>query len=535
MKKFKNEKGAITILVLVSILFMVSFLISSYAMVANKVKAQKEVVAQTRAIYNNTEDIEEIYNSFLIDNIIPISNAEQLLAIGSDEIREIGGKEYTFSNDPSTKYVLMNDIEFNGKDYWVPINDRKDLLSLFDDNGKIITVEYKDSDDVEYTVTYDKENNISEPEYELTVKAVDESGQILSDAVIYVNGKEQPTKGETTVSIKRLQGVKIYAELDGYKKSEGEDVCIENPKKDFEDKYPGGVCELTLGNYMFTINPTPSNASVTINGQDTNSISVGKGQKIEWEVEATGYIAQEGEITIEEDTTLDVELEIKKHTITINPTPANAIVAIDGVETNSATVDYGTEVSYSVICEGYHSQEGKVTVVKDETINITLAEIGYIPFSESFYFTRCSDETFNGLLNGGSTTFSKYNLGGKDYSMGSFYLDEADIVDKVPATSTIFKVTVYFDYYQDRSNTFLYTNTIKTTIYTGDTEKMSQAESEKTNEDVQQAKYELTNITREELANSLRVDLINYIEGTLSIDSTVENLYCVIEGEYPDI
>lgn len=534
MKKFKNEKGAITILVLVSILFMVSFLISSYAMVANKVKAQKEVVAQTRAIYNNTEDVEEIYNSFLIDNIIPIYTVEQLLAIGSDEKIEVNGEYYTFSNDTSTKYVLMNDLSLNTYDYgddyyWVPINDRDDLVSLFDDNGYKIEVEYKDSDGDEYIATYNKENNISESKYDIQVKVVDESGQTLSDAIIYVNDKEQSSKGEATVSIKRLQEVTIYAELDGYKKSDTKIIHIENPNK------ISNLVELTLGNYVFAINPTPSNASVTINGQDTNSISVGKGQKIEWEVEATGYIAQEGELIIEADTTLDVELEIKKHTITINPTPENAIVAIDGVETNSATVDYGTEVSYSVICEGYHSQEGKVTVVKDETINITLAEIGYIPFSESFYFTRCSDETFNGLLNGGSTTFSKYNLGGKDYSMGSFYLDEPDIVDKVPTTSTIFKVTVYFDYYQDRDNTFLYTNTIKTTIYAGDTEKMAEAESEKTNKDVQTAKYELTNITREELANSLRVDLVNYIEGTLEIDSTVENLYCVIEGEYPDI
>lgn len=78
MKKLKNEKGAITILVLISILFMLSFLISAYAILSNKVKSQKEIISKTRDIYNNTESMEEIYNSYFgNDNLIPIYNAEQ--------------------------------------------------------------------------------------------------------------------------------------------------------------------------------------------------------------------------------------------------------------------------------------------------------------------------------------------------------------------------------------------------------------------------------------------------------------------------
>ena len=61
MKNFKSEKGAITIIVLVSVLFFVSFLISSYVIVANKVQAQKEIVQQTRDIYENY-NIKDSYN-----------------------------------------------------------------------------------------------------------------------------------------------------------------------------------------------------------------------------------------------------------------------------------------------------------------------------------------------------------------------------------------------------------------------------------------------------------------------------------------
>lgn len=122
MKKLKNEKGAITILVLVSILFMVSFLISSYAIVANKVKTQKEMISQTRDIYNSTKSMEEIYNSYFSnDAIIPIYTAEQFKKITTldennpllkGEIEDVmineEGKIYKYSID--SVYVLMNNI-----------------------------------------------------------------------------------------------------------------------------------------------------------------------------------------------------------------------------------------------------------------------------------------------------------------------------------------------------------------------------------------------------------------------------------------
>ena len=452
MKKLRSENGAITMLVLITVIFLVSFLISSYILVANKAKAQKEIIEETRKIYEPTSTMEEIYNSYFNNgNIIPIYTVEQLQAIGNGKQININGKYYTFSNDENTIYVLMNNLEIKayedyGEDYyWTPIGERDDLLANFEGNNNKIDVVYKDK-----TKTYLKENEFSE-----------------------------------------------Y--------------------------------------FVLGINPTPADAIVTINGKETKSISVKQGEEVEWKVEKTGYVTQGGKHIADNDGIYDIILEVAKHTFTINPTPADAIVTINGQQTKSITVDYGTEISYSVSCNGYYTQTGSTVLVSDDTINVILAESGYIPFTEKFYFTRCSDEAFNGLLNGGSTTFEKYNLTGKDYSMGSFYVDEADIVDKVPTTSTIFKVTVYFDYYQDRDNTFLYDNRIKTTIYVGDTEKMEKTESEKTNKTIKTAKYELTNITREELANSLRVDFLNYIEGTLKIHSTIENFYCVIEGEYPDI
>ena len=53
MKKLKSQNGAIAIIVLVSVLFLTMFLISSYMVISNKLKTQKEVIDQTRQIYEN--------------------------------------------------------------------------------------------------------------------------------------------------------------------------------------------------------------------------------------------------------------------------------------------------------------------------------------------------------------------------------------------------------------------------------------------------------------------------------------------------
>lgn len=126
MKKLKNENGAITILVLVSILFMVSFLISSYAIVANKVKTQKEIISQTRDIYSTTKNMDEIYNSYFSnEHIIPIYTVEhfkKLTTLDENNILLNGGTENVVVNEENGKiytyslgkiYVLMNDIKLN--------------------------------------------------------------------------------------------------------------------------------------------------------------------------------------------------------------------------------------------------------------------------------------------------------------------------------------------------------------------------------------------------------------------------------------
>lgn len=175
MKKLKSEKGVITLITLVTVLFMLSFLISSYVIVSNKVKTEKEMVSETKKIYEPTARMEEIYNSYFSnDDIIPIYTVEQLLSIGSGENISINGKIYTFGEDNT--YVLKNSLEFDVDNWqnklnnndWVPIGNTD---CKFEGNGHTITVTTLANQQKEYN----KGNNYS--------------GYIQNGLVLYLDGE----------------------------------------------------------------------------------------------------------------------------------------------------------------------------------------------------------------------------------------------------------------------------------------------------------------------------------------------------------
>lgn len=59
-------------------------------------------------------------------------------------------------------------------------------------------------------------------------------------------------------------------------------------------------------------------------------------------------------------------------TITINPTPAEAVVKINGSEQKSIEVVKGSRVSYEVSKEGYISKSGSVTATSDQSVEVIL-------------------------------------------------------------------------------------------------------------------------------------------------------------------
>ena len=147
-QEIKNQKGAITLVVLISILFFTTFLTSTYIILSNKAQTQIEITKQIKNKYKQ-EDPKQTYNKFFGEEIIPIYNVEQLLNIGSGKnipINETGGKIFKFSN--TATYTLMNNISFSAIEWedllneedWVPINSNEEFEGNFEGNGKKITV-----------------------------------------------------------------------------------------------------------------------------------------------------------------------------------------------------------------------------------------------------------------------------------------------------------------------------------------------------------------------------------------------------------
>lgn len=165
MKKIKSEKGVIALVTLITILFMLSFLMSSYVLISNKVKTQKEMLGEIKTTYEPKYTMEEIYNSYFSgDNVIPIYTVEQLLKIG-EEPYYLNGKYYI--NNENTVYVLMNDLEFDATELrlqtdWKPIEQDTNFPGTFDWNENTITVTNLKGN-IEY---YDGETRVTEIIYE---------------------------------------------------------------------------------------------------------------------------------------------------------------------------------------------------------------------------------------------------------------------------------------------------------------------------------------------------------------------------------
>lgn len=115
----KKANGAITIITLVTILFMLAFLISTYTIISNRRQAQEEIKSETKDIYEqNIDNIEQIYGEYFAAQSaeIPIYNIEQLFKVASNEYVVINDIIYKFT--PSANYVLMNDIDFEVDNYY---------------------------------------------------------------------------------------------------------------------------------------------------------------------------------------------------------------------------------------------------------------------------------------------------------------------------------------------------------------------------------------------------------------------------------
>ena len=138
--------------------------------------------------------------------------------------------------------------------------------------------------------------------------------------------------------------------------------------------------EVVLHRFVtFTIVPTPSNATVELTAagytQEGNSITIPSTTRVHWKVYKSGYIPQSDYVVVNDDGSLPVSLT-QAATLTINPTPADAIVTLTaegyGQYGNKITVPLNTNVYWSVVKTGYVGKYGVEPMTADKTKNVTI-------------------------------------------------------------------------------------------------------------------------------------------------------------------
>ena len=83
--------------------------------------------------------------------------------------------------------------------------------------------------------------------------------------------------------------------------------------KDIQKRVDGKLVSLITEKYTYTINPTPADATVVINGSTTKSIRAAEGHTVTWSVSKTGFVTQSGSDVISGDV-------LKNITLAANPT-----------------------------------------------------------------------------------------------------------------------------------------------------------------------------------------------------------------------
>jgi len=152
MMNFRKKEGSITLFVLLALLFFTIILIGIFVSINNHRLIQNAEENKVKDIYEKeTENIDNVYLEILetggnislkelypqVTNWIPIYTRAHLEKIASNtkvNIEQENNKEYTFSNNTSTGYILKNDIDLSGGN-WASINS---FSGVFYGNNKEI-------------------------------------------------------------------------------------------------------------------------------------------------------------------------------------------------------------------------------------------------------------------------------------------------------------------------------------------------------------------------------------------------------------
>lgn len=136
-----------------------------------------------------------------------------------------------------------------------------------------------------------------------------------------------------------------------------------------EDKTINVVLEeIVPDNFTYKVNPTPSDATVEINGIKQKQITVTAGTSINVKVSKRGYVTQTFVRTITKETVENIQLLVDTYKLIVRPNPSDAIIKIDGVVQSSKSFDFLNTSDNTIKGTIEVSKDGYDTVSKEYTI-----------------------------------------------------------------------------------------------------------------------------------------------------------------------
>ena len=278
--------------------------------------------------------------------------------------------------------VTFGDLENDPGDYVFEDMEEGFYIYTVEKEGYItVTGNIIVEDDVSQSVTLIPET------YEITFSVLDESEEVLDDAVVTLNG-EEGAPGEYVFEDVAPGTYSYTVEKEGYYTEEG---TIEvNDDKNVEVILQLITYDVTFAVYDEDENAI-TNAVVTFDGTENapgdylfEDVEPGN---YDYTVEKEGYHTVSGNLDIEEDTIVEIILELITYDVTFavydedENAITDAVVTFNGTE--NAPGDYLFEdvepgnYDYTVEKEGYHTFAGNIIIDNDTTVDVNLVLITY--------------------------------------------------------------------------------------------------------------------------------------------------------------
>ena len=175
-----------------------------------------------------------------------------------------------------------------------------------------------------------------------------------------------------------------------------------------EDKTINVVLEeIVPDEFTYKVNPTPSDATVEINGIEQKQITVTAGTSINVKVSKRGYVTQTFVRTITKETIENIQLLVDTYKLIVRPNPSDAIIKIDGVVQSSKSFDFlntsdnTIKGTIEVSKDGYDTVSKEYTItyggVKETTVEISLGS-NYINITPTILIFDSASTTPQNLI-----------------------------------------------------------------------------------------------------------------------------------------